>query len=270
VDTYSTQNFWYAVILAGLAKKFHKKYVLILHGGSLENRFRDSPKVTAYLFKNAYKIVSPSLYLKEKVESLGHFSVEYIPNPFHSEEYDFQLRSQISPKLFWVRAFNEIYNPLLALKTLEILFQKYPESELCMIGPTKDESYRICVNYAQKYQLPVKFTGKLSKAKWKELSKKYDIFLNTTFIDNVPVSVLEAMALGLPVISTNVGGIPYIIKEGETGLMIPPDNAEKMAEAVIKLMINSSLAKNISKNAREQVQQMDWEHIKPLWRKLLF
>ena len=269
IDTYSTQNFWYAVILGRLATVFRKKYVLILHGGSLENRFRESPKTTERLFKNAYRIVSPSLYLKEKAEALGHTSVAYIPNPFFPGDYVFHLRSTVAPKLLWVRAFDEIYNPLLALKTLKVLLQKYPAAELCMIGPKKDNTYRICKNYAIEHNLQVKFKGKLSKDKWKDLSREYHIFLNTTFIDNVPVSVLEAMALGLPVISTKVGGIPYIINDGETGLLVAANDPEEMAAAVAKLLNNNLLAEKISKNALKQVQQLDWVYVKPLWNKLL-
>ncbi|WP_255702883.1 glycosyltransferase family 4 protein [Antarcticibacterium sp. 1MA-6-2] len=197
IDVYSTQNYWYAVLLARLSAAFSKKYIPILHGGALKDRFNRSPNSTKKLLKNAWYIISPSHYLKEEVESLGYLNVKYIPNPLFLQKYEFKERNKFQPKLLWVRAFDRIYNPLLALKVLKILLEKYPGAELCMLGPDKDGSLEICRKFAKKNNLPVKFPGKLKKSEWAKLSVHYDIFLNSSEIDNTPVSVIEAMALGL-------------------------------------------------------------------------
>ena len=80
-----------------------------------------------------------------------------------------------------------------------------------MVGPDKDGSLEKTKQYAKEKGVlhRVRFTGGLSKTEWIELSKDYNIFINTTNVDNTPVSVMEAMALGFPVISTNVGGVPF-------------------------------------------------------------
>ena len=77
----------------------------------------------------------------------------------------------------------------------------------------KDGSMEACKEYAAEEKLPVKFTGKLEKNEWIKISADAGIFINTSNIDNTPVSLMEAMALGLPVVSTNVGGIPYLIED---------------------------------------------------------
>ena len=106
---------------------------------------------------------------------------------------------------------NELH--ALAIKTLETVLKKYPDAQLTMIGPDKDLSYEKCQAYKDHKQLPVTFTGRLSKKEWTSLAKDFDIFLNTTNIDNTPLSVLEAMASSLVTISTKVGGIKYLLND---------------------------------------------------------
>lgn len=269
IDVYSTQNFWYAVLIAKLSVAFSKKYIPILHGGDLKKRFRQTPVATQKLLGNAYCIISPSLYLKQEVEAMNFSHVQYIPNPLFLRKYVFKQREQLVPKLLWVRAFDEIYNPLLALKSLKLLLKSYPEAALCMVGPDKDGSLDKCRKFGKKHNLPVKFTGKMKKKAWIAMAGDYDIFLNTSDIDNTPVSVIEAMALGLPVISTNVGGIPYLIEDKKTGFLVSPNDPEAMALSIENLLQNPGKAYAFSRCGREKTKEFDWELIKAEWREVL-
>lgn len=269
IDTYSTRNFWYALLTAELCSKLNLNYILFLHGGGLPGRLKNTPKLSASLFKKAKLNIAPSLYLYQEFQQAGFVNISYIPNSIFLKDYSFTIRKAIKPKLIWVRAFAEIYNPMLAIKVLEKLLKEYPEAELCMVGPEKDGSYKECFNYAESNKLPVKFTGKLSKPEWTELSKGYDIFLNTTNIDNTPVSIIEAMALGFPIISTNVGGIPYLLQDQGTGLLVSPNDKRAMLGAIKKLLQNTELTENLSQNARYQSQKFDWEIVKEEWKKVL-
>ena len=96
-----------------------------------------------------------------------------------------------------------------------------------------------------------------------------DIFLNTTRVDNTPVSVLEAMACGLCIISTNVGGIPYMLEDEYDALLVPADDHAAMAKAVQRLLTEDGLAERLSGNARRKVEQFDWSNILPRWERLL-
>lgn len=269
IDLYSTQNFWYAVVISRLAKSFGKDYIPILHGGDLKRRFSESPKTVAKLFKNAREIISPSQYLKQEVIKLGFTNVLYLPNPLDIKDYKFKPRDSFEPELLWVRAFNKIYNPLLAIKTLELLLKDFPQARLTMVGPDKDGSLRSCRTYSEEKKLPVTFPGKLNKKKWTALAEECDIFLNTTQIDNTPVSVIEAMALGLPVVSTNVGGIPYLLEDKRSGLLVVPNDPVAMANSVKILLDNPRHAESIAVEARRKAKSLDWEIIKQKWIGLL-
>src|SRR5690606_27971952 len=95
------------------------------------------------------------------------------------------------------------------------------------------------------------------------------IFINTTNFDNTPVSVMEAMALGLPIISTNVGGMPFLIDSGADGILVSPNNAQAFVDAINDFIKNPSKAEMISLKAKEKVEGFDWEKLKERWIELL-
>jgi L-malate glycosyltransferase len=269
IDTYSTSNFWYAVTCGYFCKLFGIPYIFILHGGNLKARFKRSSEFILNIFRQAKACVVPSDFFREELKEFNFQNLKHIPNSIELSYYGFHERTYVKPHLLWVRAFDEVYRPELAIKVLESLQEKYPEAELCMVGPAKDDSFKRLKKLVKQKNLPVHFKGKLTKKRWTELSRKYDIFLNTTSVDNTPVSLLEAMALGLPVVSTNVGGIPYLIDDHDNGLLVEPDNPESMVSAIETLLTNPELAQKISKTGRARVEKYDWKKVKPLWIALL-
>ncbi len=270
IDTFSTSNFYYALITSQLARIFSLKYIPILHGGNLPYRLRNSEFLSTLIFKYAELNVSPSLYLVREFQKY-YYETVYIPNSIPIAEIPFKLRTVFEPKLLWVRAFDRIYNPAMAVKVLAILKTSYKNASLCMVGPDKDgllNEAKILVKQLGLVE-SVTFTGVLPKEQWHQMSENYDIFINTTNIDNMPVSVIEAMSLGLPIVSTNAGGLPYLIENGEDGLLIPVNDENKMAEAIITLLNNPKKAMELSVNAREKAEKFDVNWVKTQWQKLL-
>jgi len=269
IDTYSTTNFWYAYFSAFLAQLKGIPYICILHGGNLPIRLKKSPKASGFLFKKSLRNVAPSKYLIHQFKQQGYGDVFFVPNGFELSNYKFKLRKVLAPKILWVRSFSEIYHPILAIKVLQELLKTYPEAELTMIGPQDDSVYPKCKAYAEKYRLPVTFTGKLSKQEWIKRSENFDIFLNTTNFDNTPMSLMEAAALGIPLISTRVGGIPYLIENNKHALLVEPNQLHAMTEALKEILENPLEAYNRALSARELVENFDWKNIKDKWIKIL-
>ncbi|MBR9845714.1 MAG: glycosyltransferase family 4 protein, partial [Algicola sp.] len=239
IDTYSTQNFYYALSISQLCRILNVSYIPILHGGNLTSRLNSHPKWCRLIFKNATCNVSPSLFLKEAFETAGFENIIHIPNTIKIEEYPFDNRNYDEPKLLWVRSFSKIYNPELAVKVFRNIKDLYPNASLCMVGPDADGSQKAVEALAQDLNLNVTFTGKLEKIQWIKLARDYNIFINTTNLDNTPLSVIEAMALGVPVVSTNVGGMPYLITHNGDGLLVQPNHADDMSSAVVSIFRNS-------------------------------
>lgn len=269
IDTYSTQNFYYAFVISQLCRVFNLAYVPILHGGNLPSRLASNPKLSDMIFSHAKCNVSPSPYLKNAFYDHGFTNIQHIPNTLEIKNYQSESRTYNTPKLFWVRSFSKIYNPQLAIKVYNTIRTTHPNAELCMVGPDSDGSLAETKLLAQELNLDVKFTGKLSKIEWINLSKNYNVFINTTNFDNTPLSVIEAMALGLPVVSTNVGGMPFLIQHGIEGVLVEANQVEEMALAICHIVDTPDFRDSIIKNARKKVEQFDWANVKKLWFEIL-
>lgn len=268
IDTYSTLNFWYAFLCSRLCVWFGVKYITILHGGNLPHRLRKSPGLCRKLFGNAFLSVAPSPYLFKIFADEG-FKVAYIPNPIDVSDFPYTRRFQLRPKLLWVRSLARIYNPMMALEVLKLVQEKYPDAELCMVGPDKNKILPKLRQFASFHRLNVKFTGRLSKREWALLSEDYDIFLNTSKVDNAPFSLLEATSLGLFILSNNVGGIPHIFTDQKTALLTTPGNAKAMATAVLQLLENKELQGVLQAGRSSLLEQYQWQQIRKKWLQVI-
>ncbi len=266
VDTYSTWNFYYAMMTAFFGKRFGIPYIPILHGGNLPQRLDQHKKMSDYLFHGSLLNVTPSSYLKEAFEKRG-FQTRLIPNNIELEKYPFKLREDIAPKLLYVRSFAKIYNTKMAIRAFEIVKKKYPDAVLTMVGPDRDGSLEETKAFAKELGLEdsVTFTGGLSKEEWIDLSKDFDIFINPTNFDNLPVSIVEAMALGFVIVSTNVGGLPYLIENEKDGLLVDKNDHIAMANKILRTLKEPQLAKKLSQNAREKAKGYAWSEVKKKW-----
>lgn len=269
IDTYGAMNFYYAYLVGQACSLLKLEYIPILHGGNLPERLENSRKLSRSLFGNAKMNVAPSHYLFDIFQQYGFQNTQIIPNSINSENYPFEKRTQFSPRLLWVRRFQKRYNPMMALQVLQIIQKDFPQASMCMVGPEKDGSMVACKKLAKKHHLDVKFTGKLKKKQWAKLSRNYDFFINTTSIDNTPISVIEAMSLGLPVISTNVGGMPQLIENGKDGILVPEEDPETMAREIVKLLQDQKEAARLARAAREKVDAFDWKQVREQWNRLL-
>lgn len=271
IDAYSSPRaFLYLWVTSQLCRLLRIPYMPILHGGDFPQRLQQWPRLCAMVFRHSRFNVAPSGYLSTAFENHG-FRTELIPNVIELGQYPFKHRKTLSPQILWVRAFHQIYRPDLAIQILAALVRKYPQAGLCMVGADKDGSMEQCLELAQRLGVAekVEFTGRLSKSEWIGRSSHYDIFLNTTNFDNMPVSVIEAMALGLPVVSTDVGGLPYLIEHEQTGLLTAPENSEAMTEAILRLLSDAELSGKLSLAGRAKAETLSWETVKAKWLEIL-
>jgi glycosyltransferase involved in cell wall biosynthesis len=271
VEVYSGSAFLWAELVCESLNLIGKPFVLTLHGGNLpafaERRFRRARR----LFESASIVTTPSEFLRERMTRY-RADLILLPNPTDIDSYHFRPRVNPSPNLVWLRAFHEIYNPNLAPRVVALLTEEYPEIHLTMIGPDKGDgslqkTKRSATDLGVAHR--ISFHGPVPKGEVPLWLNHHDIFLNTTNIDNTPVSVIEAMACGLCVVSTNVGGIPYILDDGCDALLVPPDDAEAMASAVKRILIDRSLSAGLTDKARQKAESFDWPEILPQWEQIL-
>ncbi len=270
IAVFSGPAFFWAEVASWMMRTVGRPFVLSLHGGKLPVFSEHWPNRTRRLLRSAAAVVTPSRYLLEEMRCFRP-DMALLPNPIDLSRYSFKIRYQPQPKLVWMRAFHEIYNPSLAPKALALLTQDLTAVELTMIGPSKGDNVLTNVeqvardlNVADRMTLP----GPIQKDAVSVWLNKSDVFLNTTNADNTPISLLEAMACGLCIVSTNVGGIPYLLVDGHDALLVPPNNPEAMAAAVRRILTEPALAERLSRNARKKVESFDWSLILPQWESL--
>lgn len=271
VDVFSGPSFLWAEIVTGILRWVGKPVVLTLHGGHLPVFAQQRPRRVTRLLNKAQVVTAPSPFLYEQMKSYRPDLV-LLPNAIDLAHYIFRLRSRPQPRLIWLRAFHQIYNPSLAPRILAQMAHEFPDMQLIMVGPDKRdgsllETQRIAtaLGVAERIEYP----GRVTKSDVPLWLNKGDIFLNTTSVDNTPISVMEAMACGLCVVSTNVGGLPYLLTNEQDALLIEPDDVEQGAAAIRCILSQPGLAAHLSQNAYDKVRRFDWPIVLKQWQELL-
>lgn len=270
VDVFSGLAFVWAELVTFLLARLGKQYVLILHGGSLPEFSKRWPGRVSRLLGSAAYVTAPSSFLLEKMQPY-YDDIRFLSNPIDINKYRYAVRGKISPNFVWLRAFHEIYNPLLCIRVFHSIHSKYPSARLTMIGPDKGDG---CFDKARALSNAlgvtesIIWTGKIPNADVSNWLGQSDVFLNTTDVDNTPVSVMEAMACGLCIVSTNVGGLPHLLADNENALLVPPNDPQAMEAAICRLLTDPYLAQELSANARQKAEQFDWAVILPQWESL--
>jgi glycosyltransferase involved in cell wall biosynthesis len=270
IDVYSGQAFFWAEAAARAARLAGKQIVLVLHGGRLPEFAAKHERRVAALLAAANAVIAPSPYLQEAFRRLRP-DIRVLPNAVDLRAYPCRIREQACPRLVWLRSFHQIYNPAMAIEVLAQVRRRHREATLVMYGPDKDGSLASCRQRAAGLGVAdaVRFAGVVPKEQVGRALAEADIFLNTANIDNTPVSVIEAMACGLCVVSTDAGGVPCLVGDGREGLLVRPGDADGMAEAVLRLLEDPPLCRRLSAAAREKAEEFGWESILPRWMDLL-
>lgn len=214
-------------------------------------------------------LVAPSGYLGRWARDLGAAPVTVIPNPLDLGPHPWRSRSPARPLLLWLRAYHPIYAPEVAVRAVAALGD-LTGLRLTMVGDDKGERSAVAdlvTDLGLQDRVAVGgFAGPEEKA---ALFADHDVFLNTSRVDNRPVSVVEAAANGLSVVSTAVGGVPDLVVDGESALLVPPDDPEALACAVRRVLEDPALAARLSAGGREVAEAGRPEVVVAAWNRLL-
>jgi len=269
VMVFSGRAFAMADLAGWLAKRLGKNLVLWLHGGNLPQLAERFPRWVRRVLERGDEIVAPTTFLGNLATRI-HGTVCIIPNFVRINQYDYRQRRSVHPRLLWMRTFHEIYQPQVAVRVLASLRRSHADATLTMAGQEKG-LFEPTRRLAESLGLAdaVRFPGFLDAAGKRRELARHDIFLNTNRIDNTPISLVEAAAAGLPIVTTDVGGIPHLLRHGKSALLVPDGDVEEMARAVDRLLRDPKLAQRLSDNGRLLAESCDSRAICQRWRTLL-
>jgi glycosyltransferase involved in cell wall biosynthesis len=242
--------------------------IINYRGGEAGNYFKKSIKWVRPSIKKATAVAVPSGYLKKIFSDFGIDS-QVIPNIINLERFipkdKIGLINPLHPHLIITRNLEPIYGISTAIKAVALLSQTVPDIKLSIAGsgPQKEELQYLVTE--ERLEKNIIFTGRLTPEEMAELYQNSDIMLNPTTVDNMPNSILEAMASGVAVVTTDVGGIPYLVKNNKTALFTEVNNPESMAKQINRLLNEPELYQELVNNGLQEVQQYAWAEIRALW-----
>lgn len=270
IDVFSGAAFLWAEAVAQILRRLRKPFVLTLHGGRLPRFGERWPRRVRHLLEAATQVTAPSRYMQEQMATYRR-EIAVVPNAVDLRAFSFRRRRP-GQRLVWVRALHATYNPVLAVEVVARLVPRFSQLSLHMLGPDKGDGSRQAVERRARdlgVSDRVHLVGRVAHVEVPRWLDENDILINTTDVDNTPVSLLEAMAVGLPIVSTSVGGIPYLMRDCHDGLLVPPRDPAAMATAVEHLLVSPETAERLVTNAHETVQRHAWTTVLSQWRDTL-
>ncbi len=251
-----------------IGKLYRKKVLLNYHSGEAEDhltRWRRSAIPTIRLVD---EVVVPSEYLVRVFSQFG-LQAHSIYNIIETDKFGFRERTPLRPVFLSNRNLEVHYGVDRVLRAFAIIQQRFPEASLTVAGNGSQRGSLERLVTELRLQ-NTKFIGQLLH---EEIVKQYeaaDIYLNGSEIDNQPLSILEAFACGLPVVTTDAGGIPDMVTNGETGFVVKCGDYEAMAEHAIRLLEDPGLAQAVSQRARQKCGKYSWEAVREQWLNLYY
>lgn len=269
IQSYGGPSFVVEDIASAIGRRTGRAVVLHLRGGDMPRFFARYPRWTRRVLARADAIVAPTDYLARAVRPYARRDARIIPNVIDVDAYPFAPRERVAPRLLWMRAFHPLYNPAMALRVLARVREARADATLVMAGQD-DGMLRDVRALAERMGLAraVRFPGFLDHAAKLREAARADIFIGTNRVDNTPVSVIEAGALGLPVVATDVGGVRWLVRDGESALLVPDDDDAAMAAAVLRLTSEPALSHRLSLGGRALAERSAWREVRAEWERL--
>lgn len=247
-----------------LGRLFGKRVVLNYRSGEADDHLSRWGWHAKPLIRLAHVVVTPSEYLVRVFQRHGLIA-ESVKNFVDLDRIPFRQRPTPAPRFLANRSLEPLYNVACVLRAFARIQVEYPEATLTVAGEGSQraslETEAIRLGLRQ-----VRFLGALSPDEMAQAYHDAEIYLNAPNIDNMPNSVVESFAAGLPVVSTDAGGIPWILEHGVDGLLVPVGDDAALAAAAIRLLREPGLASNLSAAGRRRAErEFSWPAVRRRW-----
>jgi glycosyltransferase involved in cell wall biosynthesis len=264
-------NFFFWVTYPGLIliKIFKKRVILSARGGEAASFFRKYRFLIKPVLKYVDAVSVPSHFLEEVfLDSFG-MKTTVIPNIADLRQFKFREREPLRPRLIVTRSLEKGYNVARVIEAFKEVRDQFLDSTLGIVGDGSERSnLEVLVNDLG-LRNHVTFYGVVPHGEIQDYYDQYDIFVNASNVDNFPGVILEAFSCGLPVVSTKAGGIPYLVEDGVTGLLVEKEDFKHLAKQIVHLLRNPEVALTLARNARNECYKYSWEGVRSTMYPLL-
>lgn len=242
----------------------HRTPVVVNYrGGEAGTFLAEQAGIIRWSIKRAALVVVPSGFL-ERVFAEHGIATTIVQNIINLERFQPVERAASEPHLIVTRNLEEIYDIATALRAFAQVRKKHQRARLTVAGSGPLHASLQALAAELGVAEVVTFTGRLDNERIASLYQSADLLLNSSLVDNMPISLLEAMASGVPIVSTNVGGIPHLVTDGQTALLVPPADPNAMARAALQVLGEPELAGRMRAAGLRAAQNYTWERVRPL------
>lgn len=254
----SDRGFLPAIVGISVGRLLRKRIVLTYHGGGADVFFRRRTTLVKFFLSKTDANIVLSGFVGNVYDQYG-IPYTVIPNIINFREGVFRKRQEIRPRFINIRSFYETYNIECTLRAFARVQKAYPDASLTLLGdgPLR-EKMEMCVK--ERRLRNVTFVGQVKNTEIYKYLDQNDIMISSSRFDNMPVSILEGFNAGLLVIATRVGGIPYMIQDGENGMLFEDDDDFGLAERMIKALENQVKTKDMIIMAHQSLEKYSWRH----------
>ncbi|MDO3379737.1 glycosyltransferase family 4 protein [Geoalkalibacter halelectricus] len=258
-------NFYFWVTFPALVLIYvrRKPVVLSARGGDAARFFRRYGKLVGPVLRRADKITTPSGFLRDVFRDAFALEAQVIPNIADLEQFVFCRRTQFRPRFLVTRNLEHIYGIDTVLRAFALVRDKHAQATLDIAGGGSLRAPLEQLTTALDIADAVTFHGPVNHEQIQRLYGQCDIYVNASRVDNLPGSLLEAFASGLPVVSTRAGGIPYMVEEGVTGLLVDVDDYQALADQILRLLDNPALGASLADAAYAESQKYARKNVAP-------
>jgi glycosyltransferase involved in cell wall biosynthesis len=244
-----------------------KKAVLHYHSGEARDHLARW-RTARPLIRLAHQLVVPSGYLARVFEEFG-LTAKVIPNVVDFERFRYRPRHPLCQRLLCTRNFEPYYGVDVVIRAFAEIKRRFPSASLCLVGSgSLEASLRQLVLDLGVEE--VHFAGSVAPSEIPRFYEQADIFVNASRLDNLPTSMLEAFASGLPVVSTAPEGMDYVVDHEQTGLLCPVDDWQALAKSVTRLLRAPCLAETLARNAFVAAARYRWAAVRAQWIETYF
>jgi L-malate glycosyltransferase len=245
------------------ARSLKKRVVLHYHSGEADDHLSNWGALVHPWLRLAHEIVVPSQYLRTVFGRHG-YRVRVIPNVVDLSRFGYRDRWPLRPRLLSARNLERGYRIDVVLQAFARFKTVVPDATLTVAGYGSEER-RLRRLAAALAGDSVRFVGRIDPEHMPALYADADLFVNASVVDNQPVSIIEALSAGLPVVSTPTGDIRFMLQEGQAGVLVPPDDPIAMAHALLALWSDPDRAMRLARRARCDAARYTWPAVRDLW-----
>lgn len=255
--------FFFAVPAAVVARLRRVPFIVNYRGGEAEPFLDRHEWAVRPVVRRAAALVVPSAFLEQVFGRFG-MPASVVPNIIDLGRFrPAPAGAAAGVHLVVTRNLEPIYDIGTAIRAFAFVRGEVPEARLTIAGegPLLASLGQLAADLG--VADAVRFCGRVANADMPALYASAHICLNPSLADNMPISLLESMASGVPVVSTNVGGVPHLVEHERTALLVDPGSPEAMARAVLRLLRDPALCERLRAAGREAVRRYDWASVRP-------